>query len=77
MSEESHKKTEFYARFSPKRTQAHGWEPETLTISTTYEEGKEPTPDQMVAVALRCHTDAWAACDAMNAQEAERTRFTR
>ncbi len=75
MSDITHTRTTFYRRWNISHTVKNGWEPKDMTISATYEDGKEPTQDQMVRLAHQSIAEAQQACDELNAQNAEITRI--
>lgn len=76
MTEDAHRKTEFYKRWNMGHTQKNGWEPKDISISAKYEENKEPTHETMVSLARNAMDEAQAACDERNAREAEQARYT-
>lgn len=71
MNETTHTRTTFYRRWSLTKTQRRGYEPGDMTISATWEEGKEPTYEQMVDQARQAYVEAQDAAKELNAAEAQ------
>lgn len=74
---DTHKKTTFYKRWNVSYTQKNGWDPKDMTISATFEEGKEPDTDTMVELAKHAMKEALDACVALNALEAQDSTISR
>jgi hypothetical protein len=75
MTETTHQKTTFYRRWSLTKTQRRGYEPGDMTVSATWEEGREPTYDQMVDQARQCIVEAQDAATELNAMDAQVTQL--
>lgn len=71
MSDATHTRTTFYRRWSLSKTVKRGYEPGDMTVSATWEEGKEPTNEHMVEQARQCMKEAQQAADELNAMEAQ------
>ncbi len=71
-----HKPAQFYKRWSLTSTIKDGWRPGDITVSATYEEGHEPTKEQLRALADDAIDEAQEVCDRRNADRDQSTRFT-
>lgn len=71
-----HKPATFYKRWALTSTIKDGWRPSDITVSATYEEGHEPTKDQLQALANAAIDEAQEVCDRRNAERDQVSRFT-
>lgn len=71
MSDATHTRTTFYRRWSLTKTVKRGYEPGDMTVSATWEEGKEPTNEQMVEQARQCFIEANMVASELNAINAQ------
>ena len=76
MPEQSHQKTILYKRWNVYYTQKEGWAPKDMTVSATFEEGKEPSRETMTALAMNAMNEAQAHCDALNSRPLDSDKFT-
>jgi hypothetical protein len=65
-------RTTFYRRWSIGRTQKNGWQPNDMTVSATYQGGRDPDEAIMRGMARECMQEAQVTCDELNNAE----RFT-
>lgn len=69
-------RTTFYRRWSIGRTQKNGWQPNDMTVSATYQGGREPDEKIMREMARHSMEEAQATCDELNGNEQQIERFT-
>jgi hypothetical protein len=67
MTKDEHAATVFHHRWSLTHTIKGGWRPDGMSVSATYEEGKEPSEETMTALARKCMDEAHAAANEANA----------